>query len=81
MQQYNREMLVLSAEVLQHHNKEKQIELLHKVVSEADTIFGVCIAHEVIDIAKGKVHRKPIFVQQAIKDRLHKPFVFLCCKN
>lgn len=38
-------------------------------------------AMEVIDLQKYKIIRQHKKVRQAIKDRLHMPFVFLSCMN
>jgi len=36
---------------------------------------------EVIDLQKYKVHRQPAKVRQALKERVHIPFVFVVGKN
>jgi hypothetical protein len=81
MQENNRDIVVLSPKISNSIYKELEVDFLHKILNSAESIFNICIANEVFDISKNKAIRKPIYVQKALRDRLGKPFVFICCKN
>lgn len=78
----NRDILVISTKAhLDDALYSRELAILHKILFEIETLSGYCRCHEIIDVNKHKVIRKPMLVQQAIRDQLHKPFVFAFCKN
>lgn len=78
----NRDLLVLmkddsiSAEAM-----EREVELLNTLLFGVESLHSFCIANEVIDVNKYKIIQKPHLIQQAIREKSHKPFVFICNKN
>lgn len=78
----NRDILVISAKAhLDDALYSRELAILHRILFEVETLTGYCQCHEIIDVNRHKVIRKPMLVQQAIRDQLHKPFVFAFCKN
>lgn len=78
----NRDILVISAKAhLDDALYFRELAILNKILFEIETLTGYCQCHEIIDVNRHKVIRKPMLVQQAIRDQLHKPFVFAFCKN
>jgi hypothetical protein len=82
MKTRNRDLLVL----LKHGSvseaaMEHEVTLLNKLLYGVESIHSFCIANEVIDVNKYKIIKKPHLIQQAIRDKSHKPFVFVYNKN
>ena len=82
MNNSNRDILLIPKYL--HINEDTlalEVASLHKIFYDVESSLNFCIAHEVIDINRYKIVRKPLLVQQVIKERGNKPFVFICCKN
>jgi|LauGreDrversion4_2_1035121.scaffolds.fasta_scaffold1846939_1 hypothetical protein len=82
MNNSNRDILILSK--YSHWGEETlalEVASLHKIFYEMESSLNFCIANEVIDVNRYRIIRKPLLVQQAIKERGNKPFIFICCKN
>ena len=60
---------------------EHEVDLLSSLLYSVESLQSFCIANEVIDINKYKIIQKPYLIQQAIREKSHKPFVFICNKN
>ncbi len=82
MNNSNRDILILSKSF--HWSEDTmalEVASLHKIFYEMESTLNFCIANEVIDVNRYKIISKPLLVQQAIKERGNKPFIFICCKN
>jgi hypothetical protein len=78
----NRDLLVLiKNDSVSEAAMEHEITLLKNLLYSVESIHSFCIANEVIDVNKYKIIKKPHLIQQAIRDKSHKPFVFICNKN
>jgi hypothetical protein len=78
----NRDLLVLiKNDSVSEAAMEHEITLLNNLLYSAKSIHSFCIANEVIDVNKYKIIKKPHLILQAIRDKSHKPFVFICNKN
>ncbi|MFC4233050.1 hypothetical protein ACFOW1_14205 [Parasediminibacterium paludis] len=78
----NRDLIVLMKyDSVSEAAMEHEITLLNNLLYSVESIHSFCIANEVIDVNKYKIIKKPHLIQQAIRDKSHKPFVFVCNKN
>ncbi len=78
----NRDLLVLMKDnALSEAAMEHEVEILNNILYNVESLHSFCIANEVIDVNKYKIIKKPHQIQQAIRERSHKPFVFICNKN
>jgi hypothetical protein len=78
----NRDLLVLMKhDSVSEAAMEHEINLLNNLLYNVESIHSFCIANEVIDINKYKIIQKPHLIQQAIREKSHKSFVFVCNKN
>jgi len=78
----NRDLLVLMKhDSVSEAAMEHEITLLNNILYSVESIHSFCIANEVIDINKYKIIQKPHLIQQAIREKSHKPFVFVYNKN
>lgn len=82
MNSSNRDLLVLfNQELMTPQAIEHEVELLHQLLYTIERIENLVIAHEIIDLNKYKVIKKPIQLRKLIRNRELNPFVFLNCKN
>ncbi|WP_298297669.1 hypothetical protein [Hydrotalea sp.] len=82
MKNGSRDLLVLSkSEFIAPDDFANEIAQLNLLLHLAENFRNFCIAHELIDVNRSKIIRSQHLMQQAIKDRLYKPFVFICNKN
>jgi hypothetical protein len=79
MKNGSRDLLVLSK--IGHDDFANEDAQLNLLLHRAENFRNYCIANELIDLSRSKIIRSLHLMQQAIKDRLHKPFVFICNKN
>ncbi len=78
----NRDLLVLMKhDSFSGAEMEHEVSLLNNLLYSVESIHSFCIANEVIDVNKYKIIQKPHLIQQAIREKCHKPFVFVCNKN
>ncbi|MEO7308676.1 MAG: hypothetical protein ABIR78_03010 [Ferruginibacter sp.] len=78
----NRDLLVLfNQELMTPQSIEHEVELLHQLLYAIERIENLIIAHEILDLNKYRVIRKPIQLRKLIRQQQLKPFVFLNCKN
>ncbi|MBC7650626.1 MAG: hypothetical protein H7101_02630 [Deinococcales bacterium] len=78
----NRDLLVLMKhDSISEAAMEHEIDLLSTLLYSVESLQSFCIANEVIDINKYKIIQKPHLIQQAIREKSYKPFVFICNKN
>ena len=77
-----RELVVLSRPGLSRkEDYEQEVRLLHQLLQYAERWESFCAVHEIIDINRYKIIRKPWEIQQILQDKPVKPFVFLINKN
>lgn len=82
MNNANRDLLVLfNQELMTPQAIEHEVELLHQLLYTVECIDNLVTAHEVLDINRYKVIRKPYLVRNVFRQRELKPFVFLNCRN
>jgi len=80
--QQNRDLLVLTKKVTMNARQLKQeVEQLNELLFHVEDAFSFCTANEVIDVNRYKIIQKPYKIQQAIRERGSKPFVFISNKN
>jgi len=78
----NRDLLVLSKkasfneDALQH-----ELDQLNSLLFNIENLQSFCTAHEIIDVNKYKVIKKFHLIQQIIREKALKPFVFIFNKN
>lgn len=78
----NRDLLVLfNQEMMSPQAIEHEVEMLHRLLYTFEGLDSLVIAHEIIDLNKYKVIKKPHQLRNIIRKRDLKPFVFLNCKN
>ena len=78
----NRDLLVLvKHDSISEAAMERELDLLSSLLYSVESLQSFCIANEVIDVNKYKIIQKPHLIQQAIREKSHKPFVFICNKN
>ncbi len=82
MSKSNRDLLVLFKEELMTPQAiEHEVEMLHEMLYIVENIDNLCLAHEVIDLNKYKVHSQMHIISNILQRRESKPFVFLNNKN
>ena len=82
MNKSNRDLLVLFKEELMTPQAiEHEVELLHEMLYIVENIDNVCLAHEIIDLNKFKVHSQMHIICNVLRKKEMKPFVFLNNKN
>ena len=82
MNNSNRDLLVLfNQELMTPQSIEHEVELLHQLLYTIERLENLIIAHEIIDLNKYRVIKKPIHLRKLIRQQQLKPFVFLNCKN
>lgn len=78
----NRDLLVLMKhDSVSDAAMEHEVDLLSTLLYSVENLQSFCIANEVIDLNNYKIIQKPHLIQQAIREKSHKPFVFICNKN
>ena len=82
MRKENRDLLVLSKNVTSDATAMlNEISQLGKMLHAVENLHSFCIANEIIDINEYKIITKPYQIQQRIRQRNIKPFVFIINKN
>jgi hypothetical protein len=77
-----RELVVLSRPSLtSKEDYEREVRLLHQLLQKAERWEYFCAVHEIIDINRYKIIRKPWQIQQILQEKPIRPFVFLINKN
>jgi len=82
MKNEKRDLIVLSNnEIIDPIAMGNQVEALNKLLLSVENLHCFCIANEIIDINRYKIIQKPHLIQQMIRERMTKPFVFIFNKN
>ncbi|MFY7900780.1 MAG: hypothetical protein ACOVNY_11395 [Chitinophagaceae bacterium] len=78
----NRDLLVLSKNAsLSDDSLKHELEILNTLLFNVENLHSFCTAHEIIDVNKYKVIKKIHLIQQIIREKALKPFVFIFNKN
>lgn len=82
MRSPNRDLLVLvKDEFLSSHAMELELERIHQLLVSFETAENLCRAHEVFDMNRYKKISKLQAIQNVMRERVLKPFVFVINKN
>ncbi len=82
MNRMNRDLLVLfNQELLSPQAMEHEVELLHELLHNVESLNNLVIAHEIVDLNKYKIINDSHQLFNTIGKQVLKPFVFLNCKN
>jgi len=82
MNNINRDLLVMfNQELMSPKAIEHQVELLHEMLYQVESVDNMAVSHEVIDLNRYKVSADPLTVKSTMREKSHKPFVFLNCMN
>lgn len=78
----NRDLLVLAGSAqLNPAEFERQVNLLNRLLYYAETWENFCAVNEIIDINRHRIIRKPQLIQNILREKKVKAFVFTCNKN
>lgn len=78
----NRDLLVLVKD--NHLNQDAiqfELDQLNQLLMVFETLDNLCLAHEVFDLKRYKIHTKLKPIKQVIAQKELKPFTFLINKN
>ena len=82
MKPLNRDLLVLSKNLSTDQRElELEVEKLHKILFEAESLQNFCVVTEIIDLNIYKIITNPVKIERIIRQRKLKPFQFLNNKN
>ena len=82
MNKSNRDLLVLFKEELMSPQAiEHEVEMLHELLYAVEKIENLVTAHEVINLNKYKIQHQFNIIKNTIRQKVLKPFIFLCNKN
>lgn len=82
MNKDNRDLLVLFRnEFASQRSMERQVSQLHELLYSVESIDNVVQSHEIIDLNKYTIIRKPEAIKTFIRSSQKKAFIFLFCKN
>jgi hypothetical protein len=78
----NRDLLVLTGKITMNPGElEHHVELLNDLLFRVESMNVFCTANEVIDVNAYKIIYSPHIIQQIIRQKTLKPFIFICNKN
>ena len=78
----NRDLLVLTKRTAMKPGElEHEVELLVDLLFHVENITAFCIANELIDLNRYKIIRKPHLIQQILREKKIKPFIFISNLN
>lgn len=82
MNNINRDLLVMfNQELMSPKAIEHQVEQLHEMLYQVESVDNMAVAHEVIDLNRYKISDDSITVKTIMREKSLKPFVFLNCLN
>jgi len=82
MKNGSRDLLVLTRnDGLEPFELAHEVEVLNELLYQTESLQNFCLANEVIDVNHFKIIRKPHLIRQVVREKLNKPFVFICNKN
>lgn len=78
----NRDLLVLTKRTAMKPGElEHEVELLVDLLFHVENITAFCIANELIDLNRYKIILKPHLIQQILREKKIKPFIFISNLN
>lgn len=82
MKSTKRDLLVLSKKAsTDQREMQLEVEKLHDLLLNAESIENYCTANEIIDIDRYKIIQQPQKIQRIIRKNKMKPFQFINNKN
>lgn len=82
MKDANRDLLVMSKlSLLSQEELDRQVGLLNRLLYHVESWDNFCIAHEVLDINRLRIIRKPYLLEKVVLAKEETPFVFVSNKN
>lgn len=82
MKNQNRDLLVVTKkDGLDRAELEQTIISLNTVLYEAESFRNVCVASEVIDLNKFKIHTSITKISFYIRNKSNSPYIFIYNKN
>ncbi len=82
MKSSKRDLLVLSKKVaLDPRELEHEVEMLHEILFNTETMTNFCTANEIIDVNRYRIITKPHLIEKLVRQPALKPFIFVCNKN
>jgi len=78
----NRDLLLLSRNAAANKaDLQLEVEKLHKILIEAESMKNFCTVNELIDINKYRIIDNPRKIERIIRQNNIKPFTFISNKN
>jgi hypothetical protein len=74
-------MLLFKQELMSPQAVQKEMTFLNLVLFNVERISNLASSCELIDIARGRMVRKPVAIKSYLRSRESKPFVFLINRN
>lgn len=82
MKMPNRDILVLVKEDdLNEDAIEFELEQLNNLLLNFETIDNLCVAHEIADLNRYRIHVQPKQIRPVMSNKELKPFIFIINKN
>lgn len=82
MKNFNRDLLLVTKKnELNQSELEQTIVALDVVLYEVESFSNICCANEVFDLNKFKIYSSTKDVAFYIRNKAHKPYVFISNKN
>jgi len=78
----NRDLLLLSRNAAANKaDLQMEVEKLHKILIEAESMENFCTVNELIDINKYRIIDNPRKIERIVRQNKIKPFTFISNKN
>lgn len=74
-------MILFKQELMSPKAVEREMSFLHLILFGVERISHRALACELIDIARGRIIRKPVTIKSYLRQNDSKPFVFLINRN
>lgn len=82
MKQFNRDLLYcLRNEYANDQAVDHEVEWLHDMLRDVESIDNFCKAHEVIDLNRYRITNKAVFIKRLVRYEIPDTFLFLFNKN
>jgi len=78
----NRDLLVLVKD--EYHSEsmmQRELQELNRLLYHFETLDTIAVAHEILDMNRGKVIERIAGVKKILAHKILKPFQFACNKN
>lgn len=78
MKDMNRDLwLLCKQDYMTQSELDRQVDLLNTILYHTESWINFCTSHEILDINRRKIIRKPHLMQSILQDRKTKAFVFV----